>query len=160
MLDATCSIIAIGSEILHLLVRHKHHLFAINILITTIQHPHLARRQLSTARLQRLDLRGRNPAHVLLEVLIARHDGLALNIAIGMHGPRRFAVHLACDKGEFVGPCEEHIEGGFELEDRLEDCAAAEDVQTQAGAGECDSQAADIAKVADRFCADEGEDDV
>lgn len=149
MLDATCSFIAIRSEILHLLLRHKHHLFAINILITTIQHPHLARRQLSTASLQRLNLRGRNSAHVLLEVLIARHDGLALNIAIGMHGPRRLAVHLARDKGEFVGPREEHVEGGFELEDGLKDCAAAKDVQTQASAGECDSQAADVAKVAD-----------
>jgi hypothetical protein len=37
-------------------------------------------------------------------------------------------VHFVGYEGELVGPLEEDVEGGFELEDGFEDGAAAEDV--------------------------------
>jgi hypothetical protein len=161
-------LIFISTKAFNLLLRNKHHLLAIHILIPAIHHPHLPRRQLSPARLQRLDLRRRDPAHILLQMLVPGHNRLALhlhstnttNISTRSHWSCGLAVHLARHERELIGPAEQDVECGFELEHGLEHAAAPEDVQTQAGAGECDGQAADVAEVADCFCADEGEYDV
>jgi hypothetical protein len=68
-------------------------------------------------------------------------------------------VHFVGDEGEFVGTLEQDVEGGFELEDRFEDGAAAEDVETETGTGECDGETADVAQVPDGARADEGKND-
>lgn len=125
-------------------LRHKHHILTINVLITSIHHPHLPRRKPSPTRLERLDLRRRNPTHILLKMFVPRHNRL-LDILVHIlirirtvHTAPRGRVHLAGDEGQLVGPGEEDVEGGFELEDGVEDGAAAQDVQAQAGAREGD----------------------
>lgn len=123
-----------------LLLSHKHHPLTIHILIPPLPHPHLPRGQTPSLHLQRLDLRRRNPPHILLQMLVPRHRSLALHLRtnLGVAGgdsASSGAEHLAGDEGELVGAGEQHVEGGFELEDGFEHGAAAEDVQAEAGAG-------------------------
>jgi hypothetical protein len=91
-------------------------------------------------------------------MLYILHLGLALYMQ--RQRPSRLTEHLVGDERELVCFLQENVERGFELENGFEDGAAAQDVQTEAGAGEGDGEAADVAEVADSFCADEGEDDV
>ena len=99
--------------------------------------------------------------HVLAQVLHTLHvrdrePFLTLSITLG---PRR-REHLAEDEPEGVGAAQQQAEGVLELGAGLEDLAAAEDVEAEAGAGQRDGQAADVAEVADVTRADQGEDDV
>jgi hypothetical protein len=68
--------------------------------------------------------------------------------------PLCLAEHFIGNQGEAVLFGEQNVKGRFELEAGFEDCAAAEDVQTEASAGEGDGEAADVAEVADRAGAD------
>jgi hypothetical protein len=113
--------------------RNKHILLPIILIILvlipnpTIYHLDLPRRQLSAIRLHRLELRILHIEHVLAQMLHALHDRLALNF-LAHSGTRRFAVHFVGYERELVGPLEEDVEGGFELEDGFEDRATTEDV--------------------------------
>jgi hypothetical protein len=112
-------------------IRNKHILLAILaiilVIIPTIHHLNLPRRQLSAIRLHRLKLRILHIKHVFTQMLHALHNRLAIDL-LAHSGARRFAVHFVGYEGELVGPLEEDVEGGFELEDGFEDGAAAEDV--------------------------------
>jgi hypothetical protein len=67
----------------------------------------------------------------------------------------RRRVKLVRDKSEFRGTFEQDVERGFELEAGLEDGGAAEDVEAEAGTGQGDGEAADVAEVADAAGSDE-----
>lgn len=92
-------------------------------------------------------------------MLYALHNRLAFDSVL-IDGPFRLAVHFARRERQRVRFAEEYVKRWFELEAGFEDGAAAEDVEAQAGAGERDRQAADVAEVADAAGADEGEEDV
>jgi hypothetical protein len=138
---------------IHLIrISNKHDILTIDILVATLAHAHLTRRQLPALRLERIDLGRRDAPHVLGEVLVPRHDDLAIDVGSRVRvgdGALRFAKNLACHERELVGAREEDVKGGLELEDGFEDAATAENVQTQPCAGERDGQAAYVAQVAD-----------
>ena len=106
-----------------------------------ISHLHLSRRQLRTGGLQVLDLSERHLVHVFAQMLDILHDRLSRDFHLDLlhsrtrdrgrgDGPLRLAEHLACHERQLVGSLKEYVEGRLELEDRLEDGPAAEDVQT------------------------------
>jgi hypothetical protein len=138
---------------IHLIrISNKHDILTIDILVATLTHAHLTRRELPALRLERIDLGCRDAPHVLGEVLVSCHNDLAVDVGSRVRvgdGALRFAKHLVCHERELVGTREEDVEGGLELEDGFEDAAAAENVQTQPCARECDGQAAYVAQVAD-----------
>jgi hypothetical protein len=144
-------------KIISHLIRNKHIFFSIHILIDhRIAHRDFARWQLSSIRFERFEFRVLHVVHVFTEMLDALHDGLALDFLLWLNvcGARGFVVHFVGDEGEFVGTLEEYVEGGLEFENGFEDGAAAEDVETQTGAGERHGEAADVTEVADAARAD------
>lgn len=89
--------------------------------------------------------------HVLSQVFHTLHDRLSLKPfladLIGQHALR--GPQLAGYEGQLVRTLEEQLKGFAKLVAGLEDGAAAEDVQTETGAGEGDGKTADVAEVAD-----------
>jgi hypothetical protein len=122
-------LVSILKSIRLFLIRNKHILLTIIIFVlrtTCILHPYLPCRQRPTSRLQRLKFRILHIIHIFTQMLYALHDRLGLAVLVS--GPRGFSVHFIGDERQFVGALKEYVKGGFELEDGLEDGAAAEDV--------------------------------
>jgi hypothetical protein len=124
-------------------------------------HSNLSRGHNPSIRPHNLHLRLRHLIHILPQMLHILHLGFSLHsLTLQRQQPSCLAKHLISDQGKLIGLLQEYVKSGFEFKDGFEDGAAAEDVETETGAGEGDGEAADVAEVADCFCADEGEDDV
>jgi hypothetical protein len=146
------SILILLIKIIGHFIRNKHIFLTIHIFIDhRVAHRDFARWQLSSIRFECFEFRVLHVVHVFTEMFDALHDGLALDFLLWVNvcGARGFVVHFVGDEGEFVGALEQYVEGGLEFENRFEDGAAAEDVETETGARECDGKAADVAEVTD-----------
>lgn len=107
------------------------------ILIVFRIHLHSKRRQHAPTSLERLDFSFSHLEYILTQMFNSFHyrdrglrdTGFDFSVC---------GDHFSGDEGEFVRALEEQGKGFAELEAGFEDCAAAEDVEAEAGTGEGD----------------------
>lgn len=113
-------------------------------------------RQLPSTSIQALDLRLRHLVHILAQMFHTRHF---CSFHFIFQPPTRWE-HFSRGEQQLVRSFEELDERFPELVACFEDGTAAEDVETKAGAGQRDCEAADVPEVTDAGSAHQGEDDI